>query len=218
MHDIALYGHLVFDTINDYSKTENEIGGIVNVWKALTSFNTTLKLYVCPTNIGTSTITIDKENSQRTSESQLNSIAVNVKCEPSIISHIAYINYIDDLSFLENIKSNLIFADVCSGKEIDKEAYKYLDYIFVSEEDIGILKDIEEFDGIVITHSPMKSYDNKGKFFVLDEDRYIKGVNVLGAGDYYAARFMHEKLHHKSDYQSMVASHISTTNYLKSKL
>ena len=120
MHDIALYGHLVFDTINDYPKTENEIGGIVNVWKALTTFDSTLKLYVCPTNIGTSTITIDKENSQRTSESQLNSIVVNVKCEPSIISHIAYINYIDDLSFLENIKSNLIFADVCSGKEIDK--------------------------------------------------------------------------------------------------
>jgi len=218
MHDIALYGHLVFDTINDYSKTENKIGGIVNVWKALTTFDSTLKLYVCPTNIGTSTITIDKENSQRTSESQLNSIVVNVKCEPSIISHIAYINYIDDLSFLENIKSNLIFADVCSGKEMTKESYKYLDYIFVSEEDIGILKDIEEFDGIVIIHSPMKSYDNKGKFFVLDEDRYIKGVNVLGAGDYYAAHFLYQKLNHKSDYQSMVASHLSTTNYLKNKL
>ena len=218
MYDISLYGHLVFDTINDCPKTEHEIGGIVNVWRALNVFDPTLKIYVCPTNIGTSTITIDKKNSQRTSKSQLNLISVNVVCEPTVISHIAYVNYIDDLSFLEEMKADLIFADICSGKEINKEAYKYLDYIFVSEEDAHLLKDIEEFDGVVITHSPMKSYTNKDEIFVLDEDRYIKGVNVLGAGDYYAAHFIYQKLHHKSDYQCMIDSHISTTNYLKNKL
>ena len=218
MYDISLYGHLVFDTINDYPKTEHEIGGIVNVWRALNVFDPTLKIYVCPTNIGPSTITLDKRNSQRTSKSQLNLISVNVVCEPTVISHIAYVNYIDDLSFLEEMKADLIFADLCSGKEIDKEAYQYLDYIFVSEEDAHLLKDIEEFDGVVITHSPMKSYTNKDEIFVLDEDRYIKGVNVLGAGDYYAAHFIYQKLHHKSDYQCMIDSHISTTNYLKNKL
>ena len=217
MYDIALYGHLVFDTIKDNTKTVNEIGGVVNVWRALKNIDSTLSVYVCPTNIGTSTITIDKENSQRTSESNLNSITVDVKTEPALISHIAYVNYITDMSFLKNI-SGLVFGDICSGREIDKETYKYLDYIFVSEEDMHLLRDVEEFTGVVVTHSPMKSYNNRGNTFTLSDDKYIKGANVLGAGDYYAACFMYGKLNTRLDHECMVLSHNLTTHHLKSKV
>ena len=102
MYDIALYGHLVFDTIKENPKTKHDIGGIVNVWRALKNMDPTLDIYVCPSNIGTSTITIDKDNSQRTSESKLNAIGVDIKIQPALISHIAYINEIDDLSFLKD--------------------------------------------------------------------------------------------------------------------
>ena len=217
MYDIALYGHLVFDTIKETPKTKHDIGGIVNVWRALKNMDPTLDIYVCPSNIGTSTITIDKENSQRTSESKLNAIGVDVRIQPALISHIAYINEIDDLSFMKDM-TGLIFADVCSGREINKEAYKYLNYIFVSEEDKHLLRDIEEFKGTVITHSPMTSYNSKGETFTLDKEQYIKGANVLGAGDFYAACFMYGKLNTRLDHECMVLSHNLTTHHLKSKV
>jgi len=217
MYDIALYGHLVFDTVKENPKTNHNIGGIVNVWRSLKDIDPTLDIYVCPSNIGTSTITIDKDNSQRTSESKLNAIGVDVKVQPALISHIAYINEIDDLSFLKGI-TGLVFADICSGREINKEAYKYLNYIFVSEEDKHLLRDIEEFKGTVITHSPMTSYNSKGETFTLEEEQYIKGANVLGAGDFYAACFMYGKLNTRLDFECMKMSHRLTTNHLKSKV
>jgi len=217
MYDIALYGHLVFDTIKENSKSAHDVGGIVNVWRALKNMDSMLDIYVCPSSIGTSTITIDKENSQRTSESKLNGIDVKIKPEPAVISHIAYVNEIDDLSFLKDV-TGLVFADICSGREINKDVYKYLNYIFVSEEDKHLLRDVEEFEGIVITHSPMKSYNNRGKTFTLSEDKYIKGANVLGAGDFYAACFMYGKLKMRLDFECMELSHNLTTNHLKEKL
>ena len=134
-----------------------------------------------------------------------------------MISHIAYINEIDDLTFLKDI-TGLVFADICSGREINKEAYKYLNYIFVSEEDKHLLRDIEEFKGTVITHSPMTSYNSKGETFTLEEEQYIKGANVLGAGDFYAACFMYGKLNTRLDFECMKMSHRLTTNHLKSKV
>jgi len=217
MYDIALYGHLVLDTVKENSKSAHDVGGIVNVWRALKNMDPTLDIYVCPSSIGTSTITIDKENSQRTSESKLNGVDVKIKPAPAVISHIAYINEIDDLSFVKDV-SGLVFADICSGREINKDVYKYLNYIFVSEEDKHLLRDVEEFKGTVITHSPMKSYNNKGKTFTLPEEKYIKGANVLGAGDYYAACFMYGKLNTRLDHECMVLSHNLTTHYLKSKV
>ena len=217
MYDIALYGHLVLDTIKENTKKTHDVGGIVNVWRALKNMDPTLDIYVCPSNIGTSIITIDKKNSQRTSESKLNGVDVKIKPEPAVISHIAYINEIDDLSFLKDV-SGLVFADICSGREINKDAYKYLNYIFVSEEDKHLLRDVEEFKGTVITHSPMKSYNNKGKTFILPDEKYIKDANVLGAGDYYAACFMYGKLNTRLDHECMVLSHNLTTHYLKSKV
>ena len=35
MYDIALYGHLVLDTIKENTKKTHDVGGIVNVWRAL---------------------------------------------------------------------------------------------------------------------------------------------------------------------------------------
>ena len=217
MYDIALYGHLVFDTVKDNLKITHETGGIANVWRALKNMDSTLNVYVCPTNIGTSTITIDKENSQRTSESNLNSLTVDIKPAPALINHIAYINYISDLSFLKNM-TGLIFADICSGREIDKEAYKYLDYIFFSEEDKHLLRDVEEFTGVVVAHSPKKSYNNRGNTFSPSVDSFIRNANVLGAGDFYAACYMYGKLNTRLDHECMVLSHNLTTHHLKSKV
>ena len=103
MYDISLYGHLVFDNIEDGDKDTYSIGGIVNVWKALKEIDRNLCVYVCPTNIGTSHITIDKKNSLRQSLSVLNQNDVCIKIKPSAISHIAYLNEIPYPSFIRDL-------------------------------------------------------------------------------------------------------------------
>jgi sugar/nucleoside kinase (ribokinase family) len=88
----------------------------------------------------------------------------------------------------------------------------------VSEEDKHLLRDVGEFKGTVITHSPMTSYNSKGETFSIGEEQYIKGANVLGAGDFYAACFMYGKLNTRLDHECMILSHNLTTQYLKSKV
>lgn len=213
MYDIALYGHLVFDTIIDMGNLRHDVGGIANVWKSLKSIDQSLSVYVCPAAIGTSVITIDREASQRTSNSYLNQNSVQFFVQPSTFSHIAYINELDYADFVNDLQGT-VFADVCTGRKLDSRFNECIDYLFVSEEDISLV-DIDNFKGKIVMHSPTKS--SVGSFQHENPNDYIKNANVLGAGDHFAACFMYAKLNNRTDEAALTLSHTLTTRWLKEK-
>jgi len=213
-YDIALYGHLVFDTIVDGCKINSELGGIGNVWKSLKSFDADLSVYACPTVIGESTITIDRKNSKRTSESYLNMNTVEFTVERAKINHIAYINELMNTSFMPQL-TGTIFADICTGKPLDVRTQAYVDYLFVSEEDLHLVN-TKSFKGKLVVHSPRRSCVGEHSYETPPEN-YVENANVLGAGDHFAACFMYAKLNDRTDEDSLVLSHTLTTKWLKEK-
>ena len=217
MYDISLYGHLVFDNIEDGNKDTYSIGGIVNVWKALKEIDRNLCVYVCPTNIGKSHITIDRKNSLRQSLSVLNENDVCIKIKQSTISHIAYLNEIPYPSFIHDLKG-CVTADICSGKKIDISLFPNIKLLFVSEEDIGLIENLHTFKETLVIHGPKASSLNSGHYYRRYlHSEYLENINVLGAGDYFAAIFISNMLNRLSDSNNLIDSHIKTTQYLKDR-
>ena len=135
MYNIALYGHLTFDTIIDgVSPFSYNIGGIVNVWRALKEINDELSIYICPTNIGISSIILNKKDSSRRSNSYLNQIYVLYKIQDATISHISYLNEIEYPSFVQNLRG-CVSADICTGRSIDISLFPQIKILFISDED-----------------------------------------------------------------------------------
>ena len=157
MYDIALYGHLVFDTIIDgVNPFSYNIGGIANVWRALKEINDKLSIYICPINIGISSIVLNKKESERRSNSYLNQIDVLYKIQDAAISHISYLNEIDYPSFIQNLRG-CVSADICTGRTIDISLFPQVNILFVSDEDLHLIKNINSYQGILIRHSPKYS-------------------------------------------------------------
>lgn len=218
MHDVALYGNLVFDTIIDGSKISNDVGGIVNVWKSLKALDQSVNVYVCPTEIGASVIRIDREKSERTSNSDLLQNQVIPFCEAARYNLVSYANELMSTAFMHHLEG-LVCADICTGRSLDESLYQYIDYLFVSHEDLPLI-DIHQVKGTLVVHSPrMSELTNKeGNYsYVAHPDDYIKNANVLGAGDNYAACFIYSKLQGKSDNDSMTYAHTMTTKWLRDK-
>lgn len=219
MYDISLYGHLVFDTVYDNGEKTNSMGGIANVWKALGQINPKLTTYVCPTNIGTSSIIIDRDKTDRQSISFLNDTDVRVKIKKSKISHIAYLNEIRYPAFIEDIEG-YVTADICNGRSIDISLYPMIKILFVSDEDLYLIKNLNKYTGILVRHSPKYS-----KLSTLDSidfcsythNEYLENINVLGAGDYFAAKFLSNTLIGMINNKNLIDSHIKTTEYLKDR-
>lgn len=212
MYDIALYGHLVLDTINKNNIKTFEFGGIANVLRSLKFIDSTLSVHFSPVYIGTSNIFINTENSERHSKSELNQDYYFPKIKPAKINHICYINELDDTNFIKNL-NGLVCADICSGKKLKKDILSHIDYLFISEEDLGLV-DIKDIKNTLVIHSPTKSYilnkyEIKGSF--------ISGLNVLGAGDYFAAYFIYSLLGGKTLDVCLKEAHQETTHYLKGK-
>jgi len=212
MYDIALYGHLVLDSIRDGSSTTHDIGGIINVWRSLKLIDSNLNIYVCPTNIGSSDVYIDRKNSFREGKSHLNQLSVNIKMERAKINLISYINFIQDIDFIYKL-DGIVCADICSGKNF--KTNNRLDYLFASEEDANLI-DYSGYSNKTIIHSPKKSYV-KNTDIIFNSEEYLKDINPLGAGDFYAAYYIYSLLNNKSDIECIQDSHIKTTNFLKDK-
>ena len=211
MYDIGLYGHLVFDTVKDI-RTYNDIGGIANVWKSLKNINSKLKIHISPTNIGNSSIRIDRENSERVCDSELNIIEIAPTIKKSKINHIAYINEIVNKNFISKL-DNIICADICSGKKYSED-YN-IDYLFVSIEDIHLLNTSNNISNIV-AHSAQKSYSNNSKY-ILDKTKILSNINVLGAGDCFAAHYLYGLLEQMSECECIKFAHDKTTDYLRNR-
>jgi len=214
MYDVAIYGHLVFDTIFDKGKKVKDFGGIANVWRSFNYIDPKLEVYVCPTDIGTAHITLHKEESERDGHSQLNIHKVDLSIQPAKYNHILYINELDDLEFISRL-DGINTADICAGRELDSIVLPFLDYIFVSHEDKHLLPDLSDYNGVVVYHSPKRSYTNTGLEYVAKENEYIKGLNVLGAGDFFASCFIYAHMHERKDVDCLTLSHKLTTRWLK---
>ena len=221
MKDIALYGHLTIDTILDGDTEKKTLGSMANVWKALLELDATLDIGLSPIDVGQALIYVDKPAAQRYSKVNLSLVEHQVKMMSSKISHLIYLNELTRHDFIPAL-DGIITADICPGKSVNKEMLQYVDYLFISDEDIkGSLSEYTNATkGWVILHSASGSVVSNGEeefFYKLPEELMLKDVNVLGAGDIFASCFLYKLLEGYGDIRDWIEySHLTTTEILKS--
>lgn len=223
MKDISLYGHLTIDTILEGSCERKTLGSIANVWKSLIEIDPTINIGLSPIDIGQALIYVDSVSAQRYSKANLNLTKNKVKTFDSKIHHIAYLNEITTIEFISNL-NGIVTADVCSGKELNKDLLKYIDYLFISDEDIGenFNDYVDSTKGYVILHSSSGSIVSNGdvKFdYKLPKELILKGVNVLGAGDTFASCFLYKLLKDVGNIQNWIEfAHLKTTEIIRNSI
>jgi len=198
MYDLSVYGHLTIDRIFDGFEESRTLGAIGNFWEACMLTNSGLFIDLQPTSIGEAIIFVNKNKSIRQGRGVLNLHTRKIKnVKKSRWSHIMYLNQLEDASFIEQLsEDSIISADITSGGMTKPELLKFIDYLFISDEDLFV--DINELTrmvkGSVIYHYPAGSifYSKEGNFET--ETDLIPNLNVLGAGDFFAASFITRKL------------------------
>lgn len=144
-------------------------------------------------------IIVDKANSIRTSAVRWGACRNKSNWEPIDADwhHIAYLDRVNiDLSKWS--KGN-ISADLCDNN-LDISQLKYVDYLFLSAE-------LYDFDAILalpnkhkIIHSPDNiTVISNGSMIKYDIVSKVRGLNVLGAGDYFAAHYINAALDNDID-------------------
>ena len=212
MYDISLYGHLTRDIIFEDFDRKDSIGSIANVWSTLVQSNPSLKINLQPTSIGQALIYVDKETSIRVSKPQLNLKTKLPDIKESKWNHILYVNNLPDTSFIKNINSGIISYDISVGKQIDVELLKYVDYLFISDEDM-----FTDFDSlcnltkgwVILHHKTGSISSNKNNKIVINTEE-IDNVNVLGAGDIYISHFIVNMLRNIQIKNSLQMAHDDT--------
>ena len=223
MKDIALYGHLTIDTITDGDTEKKTLGSMANVWKALLELDATLDVGLSPIDVGQALIYIDKPAAQRYSKVNLSLVQHQVKMMSSKVSHLIYLNELTRHDFIPAL-DGIITADICPGKPVNKDLLKYVDYLFISDEDIqGSLSEYTDATkGWVILHSASGSVVSNGEdefFYKLPEDLMLKGVNVLGAGDIFASCFLYKLLQEEGDIHTWIDfAHLTTTEIIRKSI
>ncbi len=222
MKDIALYGHLTIDTIIDGDTEKKTLGSMANVWRALLEIDATLDIGLSPIDVGQALIYVDKPAAQRYSKVNLSLVQHQVKMMSSKISHLIYLNELTRHDFIPAL-DGIITADICPGKPVNKEMLQYVDYLFISDEDIkGSLSEYTNATkGWVILHSASGSVVSNGEeefFYKLPEELILKDVNVLGAGDIFASCFLYKLLGNGGDIHEWIEfSHLTTTEIIKTQ-
>ncbi len=192
MNSISLYGHLTTDTIFDGNTTYNSVGGLGNVWFMLSKICKNYQVNVEPTNVGEALILVNKDKAERSSIANLNKIKRTPVIKDSEWSHILYVNELDDISFIKDVrnKSKIVSIDICKGRPFKQfDILKYIDYFFISDEDLFM--DVNELakkvkGWVILHHKGGSSCLSKDKVFDTSTP-VIDGINVLGAGDMFAA-------------------------------
>ena len=190
MKDISLYGHLTVDTLLDGETEKKTIGSISNLWKALVELDCSLNIGLSPIDIGQALIYIDKKAATRVGKASLNLRKFSPKVFESKVHHLSYLNEMSERGFIASL-DGIITADICPGKPVMKEVLSQIDYLFISDEDCDDFAElVDATKGWVILHSATGSICSNGEdeyFWKLHEDDILKDVNVLGAGDIFAA-------------------------------
>ena len=219
MKDISLYGHLTIDTILDGESEKKTLGSMGNVWKALIELDSSLNIALSPIDIGQALIYIDRNSSQRYSKATLNLQQNRASVHTSKIHHLIYLNEMSITNFIPTL-DGIITADVCPGKKLNKDLLQHVDYLFISDEDCDDFAGlVEATKGWVILHSATGSICSNGKdefFWKLHEDDILKNVNVLGAGDIFAACCLYKLLEEDNDIHNWIEfAHRKTTEILR---
>ena len=220
MYDISLYGHLTIDTLlTEGEKEKKTLGSMANVWKALVELDCSLKIGLSPIDIGQALIYIDKQGGTRVSKPSLNLRHFSPKVLPSQVHHLIYLNEMSETTFIPAL-DGIITADVCPGKPLKKELLQHVDYLFISDEDCDDFAElVEATKGWVILHSATGSICSNGEdefFWKLHEDDILKDVNVLGAGDIFAACCLYKLLEEDNDIHNWIEfAHRKTTEILR---
>tara|TARA_B100000085_G_scaffold123031_1_gene111988 strand:- start:581 stop:1489 length:909 start_codon:yes stop_codon:yes gene_type:complete len=153
--------------------------------------------------------------------------------------HILYVDKLPnlDLNSLKYLSENSIISiDLCSSNHNDKTREKilsmlpYVDYVFASSEEgrclIGKEKDYDialaiakNARGWAVIHSPDGSFISNGQHKNTKgykvENKIQKPVNVLGAGDNFAAAFISKKIQDKNTVEESVRfAHEQATKYI----
>ena len=222
MKDIALYGHLTIDTIIDADTEKKTLGSMANVWKALLEIDATLDIGLSPIDVGQALIYVDKPAAKRYSKVNLSLVQHQVKMMSSKISHLIYLNELTRHDFVPAL-DGIITADICPGKSVNMKMLQYVDYLFISDEDIkGSLSEYTDATkGWVILHSASGSVVSNGEeefFYKLPKELMLKDVNVLGAGDIFASCFLYKLLGNEGDIHEWIEfSHLTTTEIIKTQ-
>ena len=223
MKDISLYGHLTIDTILDGNSEKKSLGSMANVWRSLLEIDSTLNIGLSPIDVGQALVYIDKLSAQRYSKANLNLVQYKVKIFESKVHHLIYLNEMSIHDFIPKL-NGIITADICSGKSLNKDLLKHVDYLFISDEDIdGDLSDyVNATKGYVVLHSSSGSVVSNGEnefFYKLPEEFILKGVNVLGAGDTFASCFLYKLLRNVGDIHNWIEfAHLKTTEIIRNSI
>tara|TARA_B100001057_G_scaffold501275_1_gene623043 strand:+ start:48887 stop:49390 length:504 start_codon:yes stop_codon:yes gene_type:complete len=157
----------------------------------------------------------------------MNKYTVDASIRKSRISHVMYLNDLENIDFVKSI-SGLVCADLNSGPKVKREDLENVDLLFASDEDYTIEELDNVFDKFIVLHSTYGSvYGIKGNYkeYKLKKSKIAGNINVLGAGDMFASFFMDNILtkniynnfenNRPSDLKDIVKnSHLSTSNYL----
>lgn len=197
MFDINLIGHLTIDNVIEDDKKFYTLGAIANVWKALSLIDNSIKTEITPLYIGEALIYSDRTTNRRFSKAVLNKKTLTQHIAKSKIFHLCYLNQFLNFDFIKEL-DGFVTADICVGKSIPLGILKYIDLLFISDEDTQNLKTIiEKTKGSVLFHHSKGSIlysNNKVYKYDIPEKNYLSDINVLGAGDIFAAAILIEFL------------------------
>ena len=125
-----------------------------------------------------------------------------------------------DISFIDNIKTGFISADVTDNGSIDYDILKKIDYLFISKKNLWI--DVDKLSkivkGWVILHYPGGSYTTNGVDSFEIPAIPLKNLNILGAGDIFASNFLYKRLYEEDIKKCVTFSHNNTTKILKERI
>ena len=194
-YDLAIYGHITVDRIINNFKEEVSLGAIANFWSALNKIKSSVKFKLVPCSMGEAVIIINEKTSQRFGRGNLNLETI----EPSIVNaewhHVMYLNQLKNKDFIRDL-DGIISADLTAGKMEVLDDLVYIDYLFLSEADLfmDLNKLAKLVKGCVILHYPSGSICADGKTQIECKTEVKKNINVLGAGDTFAACFISNML------------------------
>ena len=218
MYELSVYGHLTIDRIFEGFDEHRTLGAIGNFWEACLLTNPSIFINLQPTSIGEAIISVDKESCTRQGRGVLNLKTRTVKnVLPSKWNHIMYLNQMKNCDFINQLDGSIISADLTSGPMLNLQFLKNLDYLFISDEDIFMSLDELALlvKGWVILHSPHGSICHNGTESFETKTKIIENLNVLGAGDFFAASFISEMLRNNSEMKESVDfAHKNTTKIL----
>ncbi len=214
-YDLAIYGHITVDRIINNFKEEISLGAIANFWSAINKIRSNIKFKLVPCAIGEAVIVVNEKTSQRFGRGNLNLETI----KPTVVNaewhHVMYLNQLKNKDFVRDL-NGIISADLTAGKMDILDDLIYIDYLFLSEEDLFM--DLNELanlvKGCVILHYPSGSICADGKTQIECKTEVKKNINVLGAGDTFAACFISNMLKNNDIESSLEYAHNKTLQVL----